>query len=204
MATPLQRDSQTPESTDPMTMSLEARLEEIVLNHAWLMEALRAVRDVAVPEAYVGAGVVRDTVWDELSGIVTLEPSGDIDVAYFERIEAQPDWRALLQERAPQFRWDVTNQATIHRWQSKALGRGVRAYSSTSAAVAAWPETATAVAVRLARNGRLELLAPCGLDDLFAGVLRRNPMTPDPGAFARRLRDHAWTKRWPLLRVEDA
>lgn len=34
-------------------------------------------------------------------------------------------------------------------------------------ALSLWPETATAVAVRLLENNALEIIAPFGLDDLF-------------------------------------
>ena len=41
--------------------------------------------------------------------------------------------------------------------------------------VATWPETATAVAVRLDGNDQLQITTACGLQDLLQGVSRRNP-----------------------------
>jgi hypothetical protein len=56
--------------------------------------------------------------------------------------------------------------------------------------VATWPETATAVAVRLCVDDSLEVLAPCGVADLLGGVCRRNPLESSRGGMAADRLDH--------------
>jgi hypothetical protein len=165
------------------------------------MDGLAAVRDLGIPNGYIAAGAIRDAVWDAVMGHRQEERSSDVDVVYFDAFEAERDWSQLLARELPNVRWEVTNQATIHRWQSQVLGRPVQAYLCVSAAVRVWPETATAVAIRLTEGEQFEIVAPCGLTDLFDGIVRRNPETPDAEAFARRIKQKQWQRRWPSLRV---
>jgi hypothetical protein len=180
---------------------LEARLMRIVLATPWLMRALTIVRDVGIPDGYIAAGAIRDTVWDAVVEHREDGRSSDVDVIYFDAFDAGRDWPQVLAHQAPGIRWEVTNQATVHCWQSRVLGRPVRAYPSVAAAVRVWPETATAVAVRLLCDEQVEIVAPCGLVDLFKGIIRRNPATPDTTAFARRIEQKQWQRRWPGLRI---
>ena len=63
-----------------------------------------------------------------------------------------------------------------------------------------WPETATAIAVRLAAD-RIEVLAPFGLDDLFAMTVRPTPAfegTKRP-VFEQRALKKRWSERWPQV-----
>ena len=69
-----------------------------------------------------------------------------------------------------------------------------------------WLETATAVAVRLDEKGILHLLAPFGLDDLFALTVRPTPHARSRRdrltAYRHRLGEKAWDRTWPRLRIE--
>jgi hypothetical protein len=60
--------------------------------------------------------------------------------------------------------------------------------SSIEDAIGIWPETATAVAVRLGAGEAIEICAPLGVADLIGGVWRRNPRPGEPGRVARAWR----------------
>ena len=106
-----------------------------------------------------------------------------------------------LQAQQPHVDWEVTNQATIHLWHRRDQGLEVPPHRSVSEGLATWPETATAVAVRLNAAGSLEVLAPFGLADLFELLLRHNPTLVPVDVFWRRVRERRWRERWPELRV---
>jgi hypothetical protein len=77
---------------------------------------------------------------------------------------------------------------------------------SSADAVATWPETATAVAIRLLagdRGDRIEIVAPFGLGDLFGLVCRRNPRRGTVEEYGRRVRDKRIAQRWPLVTILD-
>ena len=73
---------------------------------------------------------------------------------------------------------------------------------SAADGVATWPETATAVAVRLCADDSLEVLAPCGLADLLGGVCRRNPRRVTVEEYQRRVVRKGVAQRWPKVVIE--
>lgn len=96
---------------------------------------------------------------------------------------------------------DAKNQAAVHTWYERLFGYPVAPVSSAAEGVATWPETATAVAVRLHGDGELELTAPYGLRDLLTGVCRRNPQRVSVEQYHRRLDAKRVSTRWPKVRI---
>lgn len=164
---------------------------------------LDMVRALELADCWIGAGFVRNAVWDHLHGRAPSAPQGDVDVLWFDaqRSDAAEDQRleALLRTRAPGIEWSVKNQARMH------LHNGDAPYASTAHAMAHWPETATAVAVRRTASGACEVLAPLGLADLFNQVLRptRSFVTDKRVVYEARLCGKGWLQRWPGLRCLD-
>jgi hypothetical protein len=91
----------------------------------------------------------------------------------------------------------------VHRWYGRVFGAEVPALVSAADGVGTWPETATAVAVRLLDGDELRVVAPCGLEDLFALVCRRNPRRVSVDHYRRRLRDKRMAERWPTVTIVD-
>jgi uncharacterized protein len=176
-------------------------LTSIVRETPWLLEILRTIAAAAPPGSYAAAGVIRNCVWDFLHGRRAAEPTGDVDVIYHDPACLRVLPERQLESSLPQYRWEVTNQATVHLWQSAKLGRFVPPYASLDAALRSWPETATAIAVALGENGGLEVLAPFGLTDLFSLIVRPSPHLCDLDAYRCRIRDKEWQARWPRLTV---
>ncbi|NYE60531.1 hypothetical protein FHW58_001683 [Duganella sp. 1224] len=171
----------------------------------WLMQALRAVRDLALPSWCIGAGAVRNLVWDNLHGYPTPSHLPDIDVAYFDAANLRPERDAELQRRLqaalPQVPWEVTNQAAVHHWFEAYFGHAVEPLPSLHAAVASWPEYATSVGLCLRADDMIEVIAPHGLDDLFNCVVRRNPARVSMEAYRQRVAQKRYAERWPRVTV---
>jgi hypothetical protein len=182
-----------------------ARLIELVRATPWFMEALRAARSLALPDWCIGAGAVRNLVWDALHDHRVPTMLADVDLAYFDlsdlSLERDRMLAATLRSIAPRFAWDVTNQAAVHLWFADHFGHAVDPLRSIEEAVASWPEFATAVALRLADDDAIEVIAPLGLDDLFGMVVRRNPARVSLDTYRRRVRDKRYSERWPRVRV---
>ena len=168
----------------------------------WRMSCLEVVAGLGLPDGWIGAGFVRNLVWDRLHGLAAATPLADVDVLFFDPDaggEEESGIEARLQVYMPRTPWSARNQARMH------VRNGDAPYRDTADAMAHWLETATAVAVRLGAGGDLDLLAPFGLDDLFALTVRPTPHArsrPDRlAAYRQRLAEKAWEKRWPGLRV---
>jgi uncharacterized protein len=182
---------------DPLTASLLELAREV----PWLMAVLRRARDVMDAPWCIAAGAVRSLVWNHLHGFPLVSPQ-EIDLVYFDaKASSAKDITlvALLLQQNDQFEWDVVNQAFAHTM----TGAGdAPPFVSLEHAMACWPETATAVGLCLDRQDRLRVVAPHGLGDLFALVLRPSPYLRHPDVFLRRVQDKAFCRRWPLLRVQ--
>lgn len=161
------------------------------------MHILRCARSLALPDAWVAAGVVRSAVWDAAHGRPPGRSFGDVDVIWFDPdADRDSSLEASLRAELPTEEWSVTNQARMH------AANGDRPSASATDAMSFWPETATAVGVRLEGDDAISIAAPFGLDDLFGLVLRPTP------AFAGsrrpimegRARDRRWRETWPRLR----
>jgi hypothetical protein len=187
--------------------SRSAELEARVRGCRWLLEVLEGVRESGLPDAWVGAGVIRDLVWDGLHGGFDPLSVKDVDVAFFDPSDlsrerddaAERSLRAL----APDLPWQAKNQAAVHTWFARKFGHAVEPLVSLEDAIGTWPETATSVALALRPDDSLRIVAPYGLDDLFEMVLRRNPRRVSLEEFRRQARAKRITEIWPRVRVLD-
>lgn len=170
------------------------------------MRVFEAVAACGAPDAWVAAGAIRDFVWDERFG-AGFDPAKihDVDVVYFDAhdLDAGRDGAVenVLRRLAPDVPWEATNQAAVHTWYAAKFGEEVAPLTSIADAIATFPETATVVAARLDAAGAVEVLAPLGLDDLFAGIWRRNPRRVTEHEALARLKRKSPSQRWPGLTV---
>lgn len=190
---------QAPES------ELHERLVEMVRESTWFMAALTAARELRLSSWCIGAGAVRNLVWDNLHGFAKPSSLADVDVAYFEpgdlTTERDEELRGALAANLAHVPWEVTNQAAVHHWFESYFGHAVAPLHSLRAAVASWPEYATAVGVTLLDNHTIEVIAPHGLQDLFALIVRRNPARVSVATYRQRVAQKRYTERWPKVRV---
>lgn len=188
--------------------SNQERLCALARATPWFIQALTHVRALRLPAWCVGAGAVRNLVWDALH--THAEPSmlPDIDVAFFDPTDLSAAHDAALQARlavaSPGTPWEVTNQAGVHLWFERHFGHAVAPLRSLDAAVASWPEYATAVGLWLDDGDGLHVIAPHGLDDLFGMVVRRNPARVTLETYRQRVATKRYAQRWPRVRVIDA
>jgi hypothetical protein len=181
-------------------MQTERDIAALIERQADMIRLLRAAEKLDLPDCWIGAGFVRNAVWDSLHDRVpNCGLINDVDVVFFNRaIEDGASDKAIeakLRVMCPNVPWSVKNQARMH------LRNGDAPYQNTEGALARWPETATAVAARLWDN-RIELLAPHGVADLVGLIVRPTPaFVPKRQEFEARLRSKNWKARWPRLTV---
>ena len=84
----------------------------------------------------------------------------------------------------------------MHIWYEARFGRAIQPYRSIADAVATFPTTATAIAVRPSFE-YLEIVAPFGLDDLFTGVVRPNKALATRDVYENKIA--RWRRIWPDL-----
>jgi uncharacterized protein len=165
-----------------------------IAGHAAMLSVLHIAARHGPPDGWVGAGFVRNAVWDWQHG---REPDparlNDLDLVFHDPLTSGTHWQARLDAAAPGLswpglKWEVTNQ------------HGLSPAVDVAGAIALWPETATAVAARWV-GGRVEVLAPHGLADLAQLLLRPTPAFRDRRAVLEaRAAAKGWLAKWPGLR----
>jgi len=180
--------------------ALEDRLAALVAGDAWLMTVLGIVRALNLPDWAVAAGAVRNLVWDSLTAKPVRTQPGDVDVLYYDArdtaLAREAEAEAALAARL-ELPWQVRNHARMH------LRNGDPPYRDTADALRHWLETPTCVAVRLERDDRLTVIAPHGLDDLFAVAVRPTPHGRlRLAAYRGRLAAKDWRGQWPVLTID--
>jgi len=184
---------------------LRGRLIELALGTPWFLAALRAVRALELDNWCIGAGAVRNLVWDALHGYAAPSPLADVDVAYFDSTDLSAERDAGLQRRLtdllPGVPWEVTNQAAVHLWFEDWFGHPAPPLRSLEEAVASWPEYATSVGLTLNADDSIDVIAPHGLDDLFSITVRRNPTRVSLQTYRQRVVEKRYAERWPRVTV---
>jgi hypothetical protein len=182
----------------------DAPLIEFLRGDPWMVRALDAVAASDLPDAWVGAGVIRDLVWGSCHGGFDPAVVRDVDVAYFDPADLTMERDLAAQEalgRLAKLPWEATNQAAVHTWYHQYFGGPpVESFGTVHDAVATWPETATCIAARRVPGG-IETCAPHGLADLLGGVWRVNPVRVTPAMSMARLARQRVRARWPRVTV---
>ena len=191
---------------DSNQQNFRKALTEIIFREQSLRQRLMYLREIA-PNAYFSAGVLRNLVWSILHEQSDDVAHSEIDVIFFDPRENSPyishEIERKLSQKFPENTWDVVNQAYVHTWYTLENGQSILPYSSLYDALATWPETATAIAVRLLDNNELEIIAPFGLRDLFELKLRWNDRLVSHDVFMQRVRSKRFLQRWAQLQLID-
>lgn len=160
-----------------------------------------------LPDWALAAGAVYQNVWNAL----THRPPGhgvkDYDLAYHDAgdlsFEAED---AVIRRCASAFAdlskpLEVRNQARVHLWFESRFGYAKPPYQSTEDGVANYAASAHMVGVRREADGAHTLLAPRGLDAVFAMEIAPVSAQAHTADFAKK------SKRmraiWPELKVVD-
>jgi len=179
----------------------EDELLAIVRATPWLLEQLELARREQLPDWFIGAGAIRDVVWDVRYGAgFDASLIEDVDLVFFDPDDLSHD-REVAIERRLGAGWDVKNQAAVHTWFEAKFGVPAEPLTSTIDGISTWPEYCTCVGVRLERDDSFTVAAPHGLDDVLDGVWRTNPVRVTAEVVAARLRKKSPHERWPAVRV---
>ncbi len=177
-------------------------ITELIESDRWMMDVLRAAEALDLPDWWIGAGFLRNKVWDAIEGN-EYSTSRDVDLVYFdaEDVKDITDWAydEKMKKEYPFAEWEVRNQARMHQYSH------LDPFVSTEDGISHWVETATCVAVKLHKR-RLKFIFCHGTDDLFNLVARPTRyFQTEQGlkTFYGRIEKKEWKKRWPSLKVVE-
>jgi hypothetical protein len=168
------------------------RLGTIMRADPDLMQLLWHLRSIRLPQWRLVAGCLYQTVWNVLTGRPHGTGIKDYDLIYFDKDDLS--WEAedaVIQRVAAATRdclgpVEVRNQARVHLWFETRFGCAYPQLACADEALRYYASVVHAVGVRLEDDGRLDIAAPFGLDDLFAMVIRPNRMLDNVASHASK------------------
>jgi hypothetical protein len=156
------------------------RFETIIRCDPDLMRLLASIRGVPLPQWRLVAGCLYQTVWNVLTGRDRGTGIKDYNLIYFD--DGDFSWAAedrVIRRIGVATRdcvgpVEVRNQARVHLWFETRFGAAYSRLYSADEAIQRYASIVHAIGVRLEDDGRLDVVAPFGLDDLFSMVVRPN------------------------------
>jgi hypothetical protein len=185
--------------------SQEARFLDQILRNDLNRALLDRLVAAHLPDCWLVAGCLFQTVWNMRSGRPPGENISDYDVFYFD--ETDLSWDAEDREihrlasatNDLHARIELRNQARVHLWYAQRFGPGYPPLTSSRDGIDRFLVDCTRVGVRRGPDGGIQLYAPAGLDDLFAGILRPNARNDRPERFLAKA--ESYRARWPWLTI---
>lgn len=181
----------------------QSDLVHMVQQDGEMMNVLKCAKELQLPDWWVCAGFLRSKIWDVLHGFSNPTELADVDVIYFDQANtsksAEKYWEDQLRQRMPYIPWSVKNQARMHKVN------GVFPYTSSEHAISKFPETATALGIKITPENKLKLAAPWGVEDAFQMIVRPTPFFQEREErmkiYQHRVTQKNWKGRWEKITV---
>jgi hypothetical protein len=189
-----------------MSGELEQRLEAILRASPSLMQVLGTARTLDLPDWLIFSGAIYQRVLNHLTGRDLDYGIKDYDLGYFDPDTSYDAEDRVIRRVAAAFEpplrdlVEVRNQARVHLWFEGKFGEPYAPLAQTAEALDRFTSSTFSVGVRLEADDRLTVVAPFGLEDLFALRLRPN-LTRKTNGFARTAASAV--ARWPELVVSN-
>jgi hypothetical protein len=161
---------------------------------------------LALPDGWLVAGCLFQTVWNLRGGAAPEAGIKDYDLFYFDGADLSEAGEQRVQTRVDAVLADLgmvveaKNQARVHLWYHEHFGHDYPRLRSAREGIDRFLVTATCVGLRPDGDG-WALHAPHGLQLLEQGRLAPNPLTDHAELFLAKAR--SYQQRWPWLRIEQ-
>lgn len=159
---------------------------------------------LALPDGWLVAGCLFQTVWNLRSGLPAEAQIKDYDLFYFDGSDLTEAAEQHVQARADEVLSDLgvvveaKNQARVHLWYSDHFGYPYPQLRSAREGIDRFLIPATCVGLR-PQGEEWEIHAPHGLGLLYDGLLMPNPLTNHRPLFEAKAK--SYRERWPWLRI---
>ncbi|WP_026581308.1 nucleotidyltransferase family protein [Bacillus sp. J33] len=186
-----------------MVIKSEEDIVKAIKEDEWMMNLLKAVKKLDLPDWWICAGFVRSKIWDILHNFTVRTPLPDIDVIYFDPEQINELEEKKLEEKllllVPDIPWSVKNQARMH------IRNKMAPYSSSVDAISKFTETVTALGVKLDEKDNVILTAPWGITDVVNLEVKPTPYYSEANArinfYEHRIKKKNWKLTWDKVKI---
>jgi hypothetical protein len=166
---------------------------------------LQRAPELQMPNWYLVAGCLAQTVWNGLHGFPAAQHIKDYDLVYFDATDTSYDGEdAYIRRSAHVFadlpaEIEIRNQARVHLWYAQHFGYPIRPYTSVEDAIDSWPTTATSLGITCDVRGERVVYAPFGLSDVLSMTVRPNKRQITEPIYLSKV--NRWRTLWPKLHI---
>jgi hypothetical protein len=194
-------------SSDEETLVNYQRQEFLsaVLTNPVIGSILERMPQVELRNWYLTAGGVFQTVWNVVSARDPQVGIKDYDVFYFDDSDLSYAAEDEVIRRVRQLFSDidadieVRNEARVHLWYQQKFGVPATPFTSCEDAIDHFASTTCCYGVTTDSRGAVHVYAPHGFHDLFALMVRPNPVLAPREVYERKTA--RWVQEWPDLTV---
>ncbi|MFJ9560209.1 nucleotidyltransferase family protein [Streptomyces fuscichromogenes] len=188
----------------PLVEQLDV-LRSVLSRNEVLTDVLTRAAALELPDWYLTAGCLFQTVWNVVTDRPPTAGIKDYDLFYFD--DADLSWEAedaVIKAGRKVFAGlpaevEIRNEARVHLWYEQKFGVPCPPHGSTEAAIDSFAATTCCLGVRLNPDGGWRVYAPHGLSDVFGLVLRPNPVLAPREVYEAKAA--CWQATWPELTV---
>jgi uncharacterized protein len=158
---------------------------------------------LALPDCWLVAGCLFQSVWNVQSGRPAHENINDYDVFYFDGTDLSYEAEdAVIKRVATAFsdleaKIEVKNQARVHLWYPQRFHEAYPQLTSTLDGIDRFLVCATCVGIRCQAGLPSIVYGTYGLEALYTGMLRPNPLNGPRNRFPEKAA--SYRSRWPWL-----
>lgn len=164
-------------------------------NNALILERWDALY---LPDSWLVAGCLFQTIWNRLSGKSPDADIKDYDIFYFDPTDLSAEAEQAQQKKADQLFSDLNitlelcNQARVHLWYETHFGYPYHQLRNSKEGIDRFLIPSTCVGMN-----PNEVYAPNGFKLLYEGILSINSLTPHRALYESKA--HSYQQRWPWL-----
>ena len=144
-----------------------------------LMTVLNYIYELKLPNFYIAAGSIFQTIWNYYDSKPLNYGIKDIDIIYYDSSNISKDNEQELEnniinhfkELNMNYEFDVHNEARMHLWKKENENKNIDQYKNSEDAIDQWIATVHAVGITK-ENNEIKLYAPYGLSDIFSKTIR--------------------------------
>lgn len=144
-----------------------------------LMSMLNYIEKLKLPNFYIAAGSIFQTIWNYYDNKPLNYRIKDIDIIYFNKndlsVETDLNYYKKIKEYSDKnhynYEIDVSNEARMHLWKKERFNIEVEPYISSEDAIDKWIATVHSIGITKI-NDLIKIYAPYGLSDIFSKTIR--------------------------------
>ena len=177
----------------------------VILSNPHNRIILERLPNLQVGECWLVAGCLAQSYWNWKSGNPLTAQIKDYDIFYYDQSDLSYEAEDRVIKRGDRLFADlnlnieIRNQARVPLWFKEKYGIDYPSLHHVTDGISRFQIKGSCIGLTQGHEEGYRLYAPYGLDDTEQGVLRSNPVTPNPEGFLAKAR--SYQERWPWLKI---